>query len=130
MTTNADFIGDALRLLGVISETEAPTAEQGETSLRALNDLMQEWKELGLEIEFGYAELLSDDCEVQPALRLPVLYNLALRLHGNYPAVTLNPTIPMMAERGYARLVRDSVNAALTEASMSQLPAGEAFRWH
>jgi hypothetical protein len=49
--TNLEIITAALRLLGVIAETETPSAEQGATGLAVLNDMLEDWS--GREIEVG-----------------------------------------------------------------------------
>lgn len=52
MATNAAIIADALRLLGVLTETQTLSAEQGADGLVTLNDLLEEWSEHGIEV--GY----------------------------------------------------------------------------
>src|SRR5690606_18588553 len=52
MTTNIQLIGDALRLINVINEVKTPSAEQGATALRVLNQLMEEWEECGIKVQY------------------------------------------------------------------------------
>lgn len=129
MTTNADFINDTYRLIGVVPEVGSASAEQGEIAVRVLNDMLADWSAQGVDINSTPIENLTDDCEIPQGDRQAVKYNLAIRLYGIYPRDGgLRPDILALALSGYERLLNESLEDQQTEADMTHLPIGAGNR--
>lgn len=122
--SNSQIISDALGLLGVLQETEVMSAEQGAHGLRTLNELMADWEQDGVSLEYFEQSALSDDCPIPSHANLAVKYYLAVALAPFY-ARQVPPEFSVLADKYYSRLVRDSVRENLRPISMTHLPLGE-----
>ncbi len=121
MATNVEILRDALGLLGVLRETEQPSAEQGEHALRILNEMLEQWQAEGVRIgQWPQSDLNATSPLASNALPC-VKASLAVALSPYY-GVPLAPTEIVRAERLYRLLVRDAVNAEIEPADMSHLP--------
>lgn len=123
MTTNADIIADALRLLGVLTETQTLSAEQGADGLVTLNDMLEEWSEHGIEVGYFVQTSPADDFPCGPTLHAPVKFNLAVHLAPQY-GIAVRPDIGARAETYYRRLLTQAVYDRMPEQDMSHLPGG------
>lgn len=122
--TNIDLIADALRELGVISEIATPSAEQGAHALRKLNQMMAEWKEAGLDLQYFPQTLTSDVCPIPAYAENGVSCMLATRLAANYGA-QVSIELAASATAGYDTIVRTAVSAVLPVGRMVNRPRGE-----
>ena len=101
MTPN-DVIKSALSLLGVLAESETPTAEQASDGLDALNDMLASWETQGLDL--GHYEVdLNDEMTISPQARKGVKYNLALEIAPNYE-IEPKMIVSLHARQAYASL--------------------------
>ncbi len=123
MATNAAIIADALRLLGVLTETQTLSAEQGADGLVTLNDLLEEWSEHGIEVGYFVQTSPADDFPCGPTLHAPVKFNLAVHLAPQY-GIAVRPDIGARAETYYRRLLTQAVYDRMPEQDMSHLPGG------
>ena len=64
--TNIELITKALLKLGVINESETPSAEQGIDALAELNALMEEWDEAGIRLGWSEQTDLSETAPLPP----------------------------------------------------------------
>jgi hypothetical protein len=121
MATNLEIVRDALGLLGVLRETEQPSADQGEHALRVLNEMLEQWQAEGVRVgQWPQSDL--NATSPLAANTLPCVKAwLAIALSPYY-GVALPPTEMGRAERLYRLLVRDAVNAEIEPADMSHLP--------
>lgn len=126
MTTNVTVIGDSLRLLGVIAETETPSANQGSHALRVLNQMIESW----LEVDLGWFEQTStaDTIPIPKWAELGVTSKLAQALHPTYPAGSLAPEVFDDALNGYGVILREATKAQMQPSDMSHLPTGQGHR--
>ena len=122
--TNSDVVTDALRELGVVSETDSPSAEQGASALRKLNQMLEGWKESGIDLGYFAQTTLSDTCPIPAYAELGVTLALAARLAGSY-GVALSAETATSLDSAYSVILRSAMNAALPEADMSNRPFGE-----
>lgn len=129
MISNVDLIRDALGLLGVLAENEAPTAGQAQHGLRVLNEMLADWEGNGVNLGYTPGTSLADNAALDDMSIQPVKYNLAHELAPYYGRPT-PPEVFERAQRGYARLLRDAVNLANEEVEITLLPAGSARYWH
>jgi hypothetical protein len=128
VTTNIDLIADALRELGVITEIQTPSAEQGEHALRKLNQMMAEWKESGIDLQYFPQTLTSDPCPIPAYAESGVTCMLATRLASNYGA-QVSIELAASATMGHDTIVRTAVTRALPEGRMVNRPCGEGDRY-
>lgn len=122
--SHVDLIRDALGLLGVLRETQAPSAEQSEHGLRVLNEMMADWEQDGVDVGFVPASSLADNLSTEDAYIASIKYNLAHMLAPYYG----RQTPPVVLERAityYNRLTRENVKAQIVEADMTHLALGE-----
>lgn len=123
--TNVDLIADALRELGVISEIQTPSPEQGAHALRKLNQMMAEWEEAGIRLEFFPQTVMSDPCPIPTYAENGVMCQLATRLASNYGA-TVSIELATSATSGYDTICRTAVSAQLPVGNMRNRPQGAA----
>ena len=117
MTTLA-YVYDALKLIGVIQETETPSAEQGADAVTALNDMMMSYMEDGIDLGYNPQSSTADSWTPPQGEREAIKYLLAVRLASNYGAV-IPEAVALIASQGYQRLLRKAV---LTEMKPLKLP--------
>lgn len=120
---------DALRDLGVISEIDTPSAEQGQIFVRKLNELMATLAEDG--IDLGYAPVsTTTDTVVLPLGHVSTIKALcAIRCAPMYAGSVVPPLIAALAESGYNRLLGQAVSMQIERAQSSTLPFGENQRY-
>ena len=121
MASNNDIIKESLSILGVLSEVDPVSAEQGQNGLAVMNDMLSEWAADGIDVGQYPQTGLNDTSPVYDDALQTVKYNLALALAPYYQK---EPSLPvaMLADRGYKRLLRDAINAKLEEADMTHMP--------
>jgi hypothetical protein len=124
MATNLEIIGDALRLINVISEVATPSAEQGTHGLRRLNALMESWVEDGIELGWFTQDSTTDDCPILASSERAVVAMLATDLATTYGA-SVSPELGVMAQSAYSTLLRNNVRDQMAEADMTHMPLGE-----
>lgn len=125
MATNAEFLSDALRLIGVLPENQPATAEQAENARRMLDDMMADWQAQEIDIGWTPIDDLTAECDISPSDRQAVKYNLAVRLYGIYPTANgLRPDVVAIAQAGYDRLLSTSLEDRQVEIDMTHLPLG------
>lgn len=127
MATNNGLIKDALSILGVLDEIQSVSAEQGAIGLSVMNDMLLEWDADQIDVGYYPQTDINAESPVYPDAQSAVKHNLAIYLASYYG---LEPKLPvvMIADRGYKRLLRDSINAKLEEADLTGVPMGEGFR--
>lgn len=121
---HVDLIGDALRLIGVLAETETASAEQGALGLRVVAEMLADWEADGVDLGYVPAAALADAVAADDTEISAIKYNLAHMLAGYYG----RPTPAWVLERAqtlYGRLVRLAVQGARVEADLTNIPLGE-----
>lgn len=116
-----DVVRDALQLLGVITEIDTPSAEQGTHGLRALNDMMAHWLEDGLDVEYSPSDSLTAEVDVDTSALRAIKANLAVDLAAYY-RTPVTPEIVQMAQSSYDALFRNRFE--LPELDMSHMHQG------
>jgi len=125
--TNIDVITGALRDLGVISEIQTPSAEQGSHALSELNDMMMEWEEDSLKMGWFEQTLTSDTCPIPAAFKSGVQASLAARLAPNYGA-TVSAELAAKIISGMQTIHRALIKAPI--ADLTNRPQGSAgYGW-
>lgn len=126
MSTNSDFIKDVLLLIGVVPDTENPTAEQSVIALRHMNAMMDEWADSGVDVNWTAqtdptAEFTLVGGEVAAAM-----YELAVRLSPVFQR-PVTAEVALAAQRSYGRLLRTQINRDMEPLDLS-LPESESVR--
>lgn len=124
MSTNLQIITDALRGIGVISEIQTPSSEQGAAALRTLNQMMEQW-EVAEGIKLGWFNQTSTTATIPvPSwAEMAVMSSLGLRLAPIYGA-SVSPEFGAVGSDAYQALLRVVTNANLQPVDMSHLPLG------
>lgn len=125
-TSNSELITDALGLLGVVGETETMSAEQGAHGLRTLNQIMADWEQDGVDLQYFAQTELADDTPVPDHAILAAKYYLAIALAPFY-AARVPPEFLALADKYYTRLRRDAVKANVRPTDLTRLPAGQGW---
>ena len=124
MASNLDLITSALSLIGVVVETESPSAEQAALGLATLNDLLEDWAAQGIEIGQWPQTDLTATAPGGPSALGPLKANLAVYLSPHFSAPT-SPILLAQASAGYSRLLRDAMSEQVQAVDMAHVPG----RW-
>ena len=127
MATNSTVIGDALRELGVISEVQTPSAEQGLHGLRKLNEMIETWRETaGVNIGYFAQTSTTADCPIPKWCEKGVKAGLAIELAPTYGA-SVSAELAKKYEDGYGAILRRVTVDKLTGADMSHMAPGTGY---
>lgn len=121
--TNLDVINGALREINVIAENQNASAEQGTQCLAKLNELMEMWKEVG--VDFGWFEQSStaDNAPIPDYARTAVRSSLAIMCASQYGA-SVSVELAAVAKRSYRVLLSKAQREQLENMDLSHMPAG------
>jgi hypothetical protein len=122
--TNSDYITSALQLLGVLSESETPSAEQGSQGLTVLNDMMAEWEAAGISIGWKVSSSTTDTIDFHPAFRTAVRTNLAMHLAPYYERQP-SAMLVALSQDSYGVLLQDAMNDKIESLPQFHLPRSE-----
>ncbi len=121
--SNVTLIGDALRSINVISESEEPSPEQGAYCLRQLNQMLATWEVDHIPLGYFSQSDTSGTCPIPEWAEQGVTYKLAIRIAGHYGAEP-TPSVLEAADSGHMTILRTVMNLQLEGADMRHLPAG------
>lgn len=124
MATNSDYITRALKKIGVLAESESPSAEQGSDALVVMNDMFAVWESEGIDVGWKPSASTTDTIDFHPAVREAVVTNLAARLCADY-AREPSAVLATLAVRTYEKLLREAINAKVRGVPMWHIPLGE-----
>jgi hypothetical protein len=125
--TIIDLITDALLEIGVINETETPSAEQGQHALRKLNQILETWEETK-SIKLGWSEQtdISATAPLPPYAERGVTLKLAMALAPSYGgAASVSPALIAEFTEEFANIGRKAALKVVTERDTRNMPAGE-----
>lgn len=123
--TNLQLIADALRLINVINETETPSAEQGAKCLRSLNQLMEEWSEDSVNLQYFEQTSTSATFPCPAYSHSGVTAALAMRVAPTFGA-EVPPLVLAMRAEGESVIRRKSILHSIKQADARNIPLGEA----
>ena len=127
MTTNLTIIEDALRDIGVISEIDSASAEQGKYCLRRLNQMMEASKENDVDLGWFSQTSTTATTPIPDWAELGITASLSIAIAPNYGATVSIETAAIADEFG-SMIVRKSISEKLDNADMSHLPVGAGSR--
>jgi hypothetical protein len=124
--TLIDLIKDALMDIGVIGESETPSAEQGVHALRKLNQMMEAWEESGIKLGWYEQADTSDTAPLPPYAESGVTSKLAIALAPSYGgAASVTPALIQEANDGYALITRKAALKNLQPSDTKNMPVSE-----
>lgn len=123
MATNIEVIGDALKEINVIQETETPSPEQGAHGLRKLNEMVEAWTEDSINLGFFAQTSQSATCPVPAWSLRAVKLCLSAELAPTYGA-TVSPELGVKINDAYLALLRKCLVEAAEPANMDHMAAG------
>jgi hypothetical protein len=123
VTTNILLITDSLREIGVIAETESPSAEQGEHALRAMNQMLEQWEADEIRLEFFAQSSTTDTCPIPAYAERGVKLMLAIELAPTYGA-TVSIELATKASEAFGTIRRTAVLLKLPSVKPDR-PRGE-----
>ena len=124
MTTVVSIIGDSLREINVISEDEAPSAEQGSFALRRLNQMLEAWTEDDIELGYFKQSATTATIPIPEWSELAVIKMLSINLAPNYGA-SVSAELVNTASDAYGMLLRKSIAEKQRGGNMDTMPQGE-----
>lgn len=124
--TNLDIITRALLKIGVINESETPSAEQGADALTELNQLMEEWDEAGIALGWCEQTDTSATAPLPPYAERGVTLRLALALAPSYGgAASVTPALIGDAEDSLKKLQRKVLLKGIVARDSRNMPQSE-----
>lgn len=107
--TTLQYVSDALKILGVIGESETPSADQGADAVTALNDMMMFYLELGFDCGYNPQANTADSFTPPQGEREAIKYLLAARLANQYPSNPMPQTALLIASEADQRWRRKAI---------------------
>jgi len=124
--TNLDVINGALREINVIAENQNASSEQGSQCLAKLNELMEMWKEVG--IDFGWFEqsTTAGNAPIPDYARTAVRTSLAILCSSQYGA-SVSMELASVADRAYGILLSKAQREQLENMDMGHMSQGSGW---
>ena len=121
-----EFVTDALRSIGVLSEIDTPSAEQGQDGVRKFNELMTSLAEDG--VDLGWAPI--EDTASTVVMPLGHVSGIKAML-GKACAPLYGAEVPgvvaQMADQCYSRLINQSLALQIERTQSDTLPMGQNY---
>lgn len=121
--TALEMIADALRLVNIIDEIKAPSAEQGVNGLRSMNQMLADWEREGIRLGWHVVLSVNDTLPIEEADERGVKYALACEYAGEY-GIEPSAKVQEIADATYARLAKGALETVV--ADLSGLPGESA----
>lgn len=123
----ADVVKDALLLLRVIDKEDAPEDADARDAIRALNRMMRAWEVDGLPLGWSDVSTVQDDLPAPPEAEEAIVYNLALRLAGQFGRA-VGADVVTLANDGLATLRAQVASNDYARCRYDDLPLGTGQR--
>jgi hypothetical protein len=113
-------------MLTVLDSNETASAEDAQQGMQQMNDMFALLAGDGTDLGWPPQANLSDEFPMDATVEAQAKSLLAMHLHAFYPSVQLPQVVPIQAARALNQIRRVSVLQNMEEASMSNVPLGEA----
>jgi hypothetical protein len=123
MSTNLELINRALREINVIAENENASSEQGSQCLVKLNNMMEIWKEIGIDLGWFKQTATSGTAPIPDYAEMAVVSSLAILCAPQYGA-SVSLELAGVADRTYRQLLGKAQREALDNVDMTHMPSG------
>ena len=120
--TVRDILTQALREIRVIRATQTIKADQLADGIKYLNQMIADWEADGVELGWYPVTAGSNTLRIQACDEAAVMYNLAVKLSGQYGA-PLQPSTISEAGRTFRRLEKSTIQ--IVESDLSHVPLGQ-----
>jgi hypothetical protein len=127
MSTNQSIIDQALGELGIVEAGTSANATDSATALNTLNDLMAQWAEDDMDLDWFPQDTLSDEAPLERWVLSGVISNLAIECAPAF-RVPVTADLAMKADRGKRTILNRLINTSLEPSSMSHLNLGNRYR--
>lgn len=121
--TIVKLIDGALREINVIAENQNASPEQGNQCLEKLNELLEMWKEVGIDFGWYEASSTAGDAAIPDYARTAVRTNLAILCASQFGA-SVSQELVAVADRTYGFLLSKFQREQLDNRDFSHMPAG------
>lgn len=112
------------RLLGLISDAETLSAEQGAEFLGHMNMMLEFWTENDIELGWFEQSLTTDAAPLPKWAERGVVSKLAQTMQAVYPSTSLAPWVLDDELNGFGAILRRSILDNVTPSDMSGMPSG------
>jgi len=123
MSTVADIVGRAMRLIGVNDPNQSPSADDFATSMMALNAMCRRWEANGLSMGWQDVSNPSDELPAPPEAEEAIAYQLAMRIAPEYsvapPSAVASGAIAFLNDLRRDRMVANPIYQQSTAPSPS-----------
>jgi len=119
--TVSDVLTQSLREIRVIRGTQTIPSDHLADGIKYLNQMIADWEADGIELGWYPVTAGSDTLRIQAENDAAVLYNLAVKLSGQYGA-PLQPSTIAEAGRTFRRLEKSTIQ--FVESDLSHVPMG------
>ena len=124
MATNQQIIDRALYELGFHEGGASADATDSGDALNALNDMMAEWRERSMDLNWFVQDTLSDTTPIPEWAQSGVISNLAVECSAVFN-IALSQATALKADRGRRTIGNTMISQTLDNADMSHLPYGD-----
>jgi len=122
--TNIQLIDDALREINVISEVDSASSDQGAIALRRLNQMMEMWREDGIDLGYYPQADTTATCPIPDWAELAVTTGLAVNVAPRFGA-SASAELIGVGSSAYNTMLRKSLSEKLDNTDMTHLPIGQ-----
>lgn len=122
--TNADYFQSVLQKIGVLAESESPSAEQSATMLDVMNDLRGSLAADGIDLGIAPQTSATDTLLLNEGVREDFKYMLAIRACVEFEK-PVPPLVEKIATDGYLRLLRNAVLSETRPATYDHLSSNQ-----
>ena len=126
MATNQNLIDRALGKLGIVEAGESANATDSATALDILNDMLMEWAQKDLDLNWFTQDTLGDTAPLPKWAVKGVIANLAVACATDFRSPIPND-LAVEARQGKRTIGNTLINLALEGADMSHLPQGQGI---
>ncbi len=120
-----DLVTGSLRQIGIIGETDDPSAEQGADAVTHLNDMVASWEEDGIDLGWNPKASTASAAVIPKGYVATVKAALAVYLAGEY-GVEVPQITALTAKDGYDRLLARAVSDQMYTTRLTNIPQGDA----
>lgn len=118
-----EFVTDALRYIGVIDETETPSAEQGADGVKKFNELMASLAEDGIDLGWVPVSSTSSTVVIPAGEVRSIKALLGANLAPIYGA-EIPPAVSIIGSAGYSRMLSNALILSQNAASLATVSRG------
>lgn len=133
MTTGTEIVQSALENIGAHSALQPAPAEALDRSYKALNGMIAEWQDDGIDLGCVPLKVIGDELSEPLGTRLAIEYQLSLVLAPKFPGAQVSSQLLTQANKAFNKLKRRWKSTIIPKTRVrGTLPVGQgnkADRW-